>query len=298
MEHIRSEKIHSYIEGVLKRDEAVAIEGHFASCDDCFKVFSGLKEMCGIMRLGFTKALASKDCPDDWVVAALIKGELAGKGAAKEHIKSCNFCLDRAAAYHKASEAENLAFKVPETWVSKAVDMMHGEVQKEVCVEKNEFLEGVFDSIRNFSKSLPSLPGYALAAVMAALLIWAAMPESTRVITISSTEKLAFKDSGAPSSLGFMGRERVEKYAGMEISKKGGNLEFGWKELPGVGEYTVAIMKKADGEEIVSGLKTSITRVSVPSDMVNKDELYGWVIGGTTSKGESFKYTGEFIVTK
>ncbi len=44
MEHIRPEKIHAYIEGRLKGDEAMATAGHLAGCQDCFK-FLGLKEI-------------------------------------------------------------------------------------------------------------------------------------------------------------------------------------------------------------------------------------------------------------
>lgn len=300
MEHIKPEKIHSYIEGQLKGDEAMATEGHLAVCEDCFKIFSGLKEIGSAMKSGFRKAQPSKDCPEDWVAAALIKGELAAKDVenAGKHMRICDFCLDRAADYYKASEAENPALRVPETWVNRAVHVMQGEAEKEANVKEATLLAGVFDSIRKFSESLPSLPGYALAAAMAALLIWVAMPESTRVIAISSTEKLAFKDGGAPSSFGFMGSERIEKSSGMEISKKGRNLEFEWKGILGAGEYTFTVIEKAAGEEIVSDLKTSIPRVPVPSDRLKKDELYGWVINGTTNSGESFEYTGEFIVTK
>ncbi len=298
MEHIRPEKIHAYIEGQLKGDEAMATEGHLAVCDDCFKVFSGLKEIGSVMKFGFKNAEASKDCPEDWVVAALIKGALAAKGTAEEHIKTCNFCLDRATAYYKASEAENPVLKVPEIWVSRAVHVMQGEAGEEARVKETKLLAGVFDSIRKFSESLPSLPGYALAAAMAVLLIWVVLPESTKVITISSSEKLAFKDSGAPSSFGFMGRERVEKFRGMEISKKGGNLEFGWKGIPGASDYTFTVMEKAAREDIIAGFKISIPRVSVPSGRFKKEEIYSWVIGGTTKDGEAFEYTGEFIVAK
>lgn len=299
MEHIKPEKIHSYIEGQLKGDEAMATEGHVAVCDDCFKVFSGLKEIGSAMKSGFRKAQPSKDCPEDWAVAALIKGELAAKDVenAEKHMKICDFCLDRAAAYYKASEAENPALRAPEAWVSRAVHVMQGEAGKEANVNA-PVLGRAFELIKKVSESLPSLPGYALAAAMAVLLIWVAMPESTRVIAISSTEKLAFKDSEAPSSFGFMGSERIEKLSGMEISKKGRNLEFEWKGIPGAGEYTFTVIEKAAGEEIVSDLKTSIPRVSVPSDRLKKNELYSWVIGGTTNSGESFEYTGEFIITK
>jgi len=299
MEHIRPEKIHAYIERQLKGDEAMATEGHLAVCEDCFKVFSGLKEFGGAVKRGFKKSQASKDCPEDWVAAALIKGELAPKDVedAEKHMRICDFCLDRAAVYYKrASEAEYPALKAPEAWVSKAVDALQGTAVK---AEKETYgFAKVYELFNKISRQLPPLPGYALAAAMAVLLIWVAMPESIKVITISSTEKLAFRDGGAPSSFGFMGRERVEKFGGMEVSKKGGNLEFGWKGIPGASGYTFTLMEKAAGEEIISGLKTSIPSVSVPSDRLKKDELYGWVIGGTTSNGEAFEYTGEFVITK
>lgn len=300
MEHIKHEKINSYIEGQLNEDEAVATEGHLAVCEGCFKVFSGLKEFGGAVKFGLTKVQASEDCPEDWLIAAIIKGELVSKDAedAEKHTKKCDFCLDRSAVYYKASEAENPALRAPEAWVNRAVHVMQGEAGKEAHVKENKLLAGVFASIKKFSESLPSLPGYALAAAMAALLIWIVLPESAKVITFSSTEKLAFKEGGAPSSFGFMGRERVEKFRSMKISKKGGNLEFEWKDIPDASGYSFTVMEKTAGENVIAGFKTNSPMISIPTDGFKKEEIYGWIIGGTTKNGEAFEYTGEFIITK
>ena len=301
MEHIRPDKINAYMEGQLQGDEVMATEGHLAVCDECFKTFSGMKELGRAMKIGFEKAEASRDCPEDWVLGALVKGELEAQdlGATEKHIKTCGFCLDRTAGYYKANKVENVSFKASEAWKKKAVDILQGGQEAELVFEKkNTGFAKVYELFGRYSRQLPPLPGYALAAAMAVLLILAAMPEKTKVITISSTEKLAFKSDGGLSSFGFMGTERVDSFAGMEISKSGGKLEFGWKEIPGASEYAVTITEKTSGEGVLSEFNTREPRVSIFSEKLRNNELYSWSIGGTTKDGEAFEYTGEFVITQ
>src|SRR3989304_7527060 len=292
MEHIRPDKINAYMEGQLQGDEVMATEGHLAVCDECFKTFSGMKELGRAMKIGFEKAEASRDCPEDWVLGAWVKGELEAKdlGATEKHIKTCGFCLDRTAGYYKANKVENVSFKASEAWKKKAVDILQGGQEAELVFEKkNTGFAKVYELFGRYLRQLPPLPGYALAAAMAVLLILAAMPEKTKVITISSTEKLAFKSDGGLSSFGFMGTERVDSFAGMEISKSGGKLEFGWKEIPGASEYAVTITEKSSGEGGLSEFNTREPRLSIFFEKLRNNELYSWSIGGTTKDGEAFE---------
>lgn len=298
MEHIRPETINAYMEGRLQGEEAMATEGHLAVCDECFKIHSGLKELGRALEAGFSKAEASKDCPEDWVLGALIKGEIGAEdlGAVENHIKTCGYCLDRTAVYYKASENESVSLTASELWKEKAAGALQRE---EVAATEGQAtgLANVFHIFNKYTRLLPPLPGYALAAAMAVLLILVAMPERTRIITISSTEKLAFKSDGAMSSFGFMGTEKVESFTGMEIARSGGKLEFEWKEISGTGEYVVTIAGRVSGEEVLSEVKTTVPGISVTLEKFKENELYSWSISGTAKDGEAFEYTGEFLVS-
>lgn len=299
MEHIRPEKINAYMEGLLQGEEAMAIEGHLAVCDECLKIHSGLKELGRALKGGFSKVEATRDCPEDWVLGALIKGEVTaeGLGAAENHIKTCGYCLDRTAAYYKASENESVSLKASDLWKEKAVGALQG-AREEVAAPGGQAsgFAKVFHIFNKYTRLLPPLPGYALAAAMAVLLILVAMPERTRIVTIASTEKLAFKSDGALSSFGFMGTEKVESFTGMEIVTSGTKLEFGWKKIPGAGEYIVTIAGRASGEEVLTEVKTTVPGISVPVEKFKDNELYSWSISGTSKDVEAFEYTGEFLV--
>lgn len=301
MEHIRPENINAYMEGLLQGEEAMAVEGHLAVCDDCLKIHSGLKELGRALEAGFSKPEAARDCPEDWVLGALVKGEIGAEdlGAAENHIKACGYCLDRTASYYKAGENEGFSLTASELWKEKAAGALQG-AREEVAATEGQAtgFANVFLIFNKYTRLLPPLPGYALAAAMAVLLILVAMPERTRIITITSTEKLAFKSDGALSSFGFMGTERVESFTGMKIARSGGKLEFEWKEIPGTGEYIVTIAGGVSGEEVLTAFRTAVPGVSVPLEKFRDNELYSWSISGTTNDREAFEYTGEFVIAQ
>lgn len=301
MEHLRPEKIIAYIEGQFKGDEAMATEGHLAVCDECFKTFSGLKGLGRAMQIGFRSAEAGRDCPEDWILGAFVKSELESKElkAAEEHVKTCAFCLDRTVAYHRAAEAGDSSIKASEIWKERAVSTLQGTREK-AAADAGEKISGfanVFDIFTKYSRLLPPLPGYALAAAMAVLLILAAMPEKARVITLHSTEKLAFKSDGALSSFGFMGTERVESFTGMMISESDGRFNLAWKEIPGASEYVVTITGRVP-DDVLTAVKTNTPGISITAEKLKNNELYSWSIGGTTKSGEAFEYTGEFVIAQ
>lgn len=238
----------------------------------------------------------NKDCPEDWVIAAFTMNEL-DPACSKEvtgHISCCGYCMDRAAVYYKAGLNEASSLKAPNAWMEKAVEILQDETPVK---EKASILNRISAYVQDMIEPIAPLPGYALVTLAALLLIWFAVSDNAGVVTISS-QRLAFRDKGAPSSFGFMGKEMVEPKDDMEITMKKGAAKFKWAGIDGAEEFTFSIMDKGNGEPVIADMKTKEPLVSIPADKLRKGELYSWRISGKTSDGSEFEYTGEFSLAR
>lgn len=239
----------------------------------------------------------NKDCPEDWAVAAFIMKELA-PSCSKEvssHISGCGHCMDRAAVYYKAGLNEAYSLKAPKGWMEKAVETIQGDSPVR---EKASVMKRRYSYVQDMIESLPPLTGYAVATVAVALLIWVVFSDKPEVVTIASSQKLVIKDTGAPSSFGFMGRDEVEIKDDMDISISGNNIAFRWKEIKGAGSYSFSIMDKTTEKAVIAELALKEPYTSVPTGKLKKKGLYRWVITGNTQDEKSFEYTGEFVFAR
>ncbi|MBI5194473.1 MAG: hypothetical protein HZA08_13690 [Nitrospirae bacterium] len=301
--HIKPDKIQSYVEESLSGEDALSIGGHIATCDICYKVYTGIKGVSQCLKQGFKKTTASNACPEEWEIAAMIKEDtpLDFSQRIARHIESCDYCLEIAGMYYKANSIDALPIKTPHEWACKAVERIQGAKTVADIRESIAFIKKISGFIRRLPVSLPPLPGYALAATAVILLmVFINRPQKDmlKIITITSTEKLTFKETGAPSSFGFMGRNRAEGFSGMLIIKDREELLFDWKEIKDAKGYTFSLVERSSRLPVIPAIDIQETKAAIQRKKLKMDEPYNWVISGMTYGGQSFEYTGEFILTR
>lgn len=236
-----------------------------------------------------------KDCPEDWMVAAFIMHELdpARSQELTKHLSNCRFCMDRAAIYYKAS-LNGATLTASKEWIKKTAQALQGADKP--LTERASLPNRMVSRIQDIIESLPPLPGYAVAAVAVVLLIWVTLSDKPRVITIASSQRIVFKDAGAPSSFGFMGREIAEEKVDMKISVNKGKMLLRWKSVDSAEGYTFSV--KGNKGEMITGLKVKEPEAAIPLEMFKRGELYKLEISGNTVDGREFIYTGEFVLAR
>lgn len=274
-------------------------------CDKCYKVFAGIKGISESLMQGFKKTTASNACPEEWEIAVMIKENLPPDSSQKiaRHIEGCDYCLESAGMYYKANSIETLPLNTPHEWVSRAVKRLQGDKLAGAARESVPFMQKISGFIRRLSETLPPLPGYAFAAAAAVILMMVFInrpqkEEMLKVVTITSSEKITFKDTEAPSSFGFMGRDRIEKFSGMLIIKDKNELMFEWKEIKDAKGYNFSVVERSSREPVMPPLTLQETKAVIPTDKLKPNEPYNYIISGTTYDRQSFEYTGEFILTR
>ena len=299
MEHISLDKIHSYLEGQIKGAEAVEVEGHFVICDRCHALFAGLKEMEMNLERCF-KVEIREGCPEDWEIATFIRQELdlSQSETITQHVNSCDYCIDRATIYYKSSLAEEVTVRTPREWVEKAVNLLKGDevpLKEEIPLFKRAYL-----FVRNVISTLPPLPGYAIATITLILLIWSTFPEPPRIVTIASSQRITFKEVGAPSSFAFMdGEEVVKRFEGMKVKKDGEKLVFSWRPIEGAKVSEFVLRKKGlDKDTHIATLSVASEVIVVPINRVQFNERYEWIISGFMEDGRKFEAAAEFILVR
>ena len=141
MEHLKTDKIQSYIEKQIKGSEVTEIELHLATCERCRGSYMGLKSVGEYIQSSFKEEKATDSCPEDWKLGALVREELPPDASKKisDHMKECSFCIDRVAVYYKALEHKEKAIDTPELWTEKAFQSLAGDSvakEKEVSTFK------------------------------------------------------------------------------------------------------------------------------------------------------------------
>lgn len=270
-----------------------SIEAHLETCEKCRAALTAIKHVCA--GLGTHPSIAP-GCPEEWAIAAFIKEELPPYNAAdiRKHLERCPACTESTAIYYKAAASEDAApFFEIDSWKNRAI-MAIADV--EVPAPKTTLTAKLYVFAKKVADP-KALPWYAFAVAASLILIfWAAMPQQARIITIASSERIAFTDASGAASFGFMGRGRVENIRSMDISIKGDELVMRWKDIAGADEYSLTIIQVASAEAMVTGLKTKDTRGVLKFSAFQKKELYRWVISGFTAGREPFEYTGEFLI--
>ena len=298
MEHIKLEKLLSYTEGMIGGREATELESHMAICDRCWRLFTAIKSTEENIKDLLPPAEPGKDCPEEWQLLAFIKDELEPDEAKtiKEHTEDCNHCTERLAFYHKNPVPETHPLTTPQEWREMAYRSLtvEGKPHTTAGEEKPSLLGSIYEWFTAMVSSLPPLPGYAIATVAVALLIWMGFKERVTVVTIPSSQQITY--TAVPSSLAFMAGRKVERIDGMTITKKGRNLLFNWKPIDGTSGYTFSL--REDDRPLIADMKTDKPVASVPLAKLKEGRLYRWLIRGETSDGRGFEYTGEFVLKR
>lgn len=295
MEHISFEKIYSYMEGQLNNIDANDVSLHLNTCEKCRGLFAGLKAVENNLK-GCFKIEAREGCPEDWEIAAFIKKELepADLHRITEHIDSCDYCLDRTAIYYKAAESKEAVLKTPEFWKQKAVQTLKSD-----RIEPKTSISQRLSSLIKKIALLPPMPGYATAALaIIILIIWSAIPQKEKIITIASSEKIITRDSEIPSTYGFTGVGKSREVKNMEIRYKGKDIVFLWKPINRAVDYEFTLRDKSADTKVYSSHVEKNTMISLKKELFEKDRLYGWLITGKTKEGEYFEYMGDFILVR
>jgi len=297
MEHITLDKIHSYMEGCLSSNEAINTEGHIATCDRCYSVFSAFKKLEADFDVTFCSEVGHEnDCPEDWKVASLVTGESGAedKEEMTSHMKGCEYCLGRAAVYYKATLRADPAMATQSEWADRAVGML--TESKVPLKTEAPLLKRLWQSIQRISDPLPPLPGYAIGALaIIILLVWVSLPgKEVRVVTIPSSQKIAFREGGPTGSFAFMGGES-EKIDGMKIAMKGAKLFLRWKPINGATEYQISLRKAENGSSVAAMTTVRGPKALVDARGLEKGELYLWLISGKIGDGRTFEYVGKFL---
>ncbi|MFQ5481013.1 MAG: zf-HC2 domain-containing protein [Thermodesulfobacteriota bacterium] len=295
MKHITPDRIYSYTEGMLSGPEALDTEGHIATCERCHGVFSAFKDVESGIKTAF-KAEPGANCPEDWEVASIVTGE-SGTEEKKglSHMDGCDYCLGRAAVYYKAALRAESSMTTPSEWAERAV----GILTDGKAPEKTEvpLLKRLWQSVQRISKPLPPLPGYAIGAMAIILLVWVSLPgKGAQVMTITSSERIVYRDAGPSGSFAFMGGES-EKMEGMKIAMKGQKLFFNWRPIDGAAEYQISIRKVESGASVAAMTMVSRPKAVVDARSLERGELYLWVISGKAGDGRIFEYMGKFLLT-
>jgi len=297
MEHITLDKIHSYTEGGLSGNEAINTEGHIATCDRCYSVFSAFKKLEADFDVTFDGEVGHEnDCPEDWKIASLVTGEAGAedKEEMTSHIEGCEYCLGRAAVYYKATLRADPAMATQSEWVERAVGMLtEGKVPLKT---EAPLFKRLWQSIQRISKPLPPLPGYAIGALaIIIMLVWVSLPgKGARVVVIPSSQRIAFRDTGPSGSFAFMAGES-KKIDAMKIRLKKGKLVFTWKPVEGARRYKLSIIQAESKAPVGTVVMLSVPEASLDANRLEDGELYLWLISGRTDDERTFKYVGKFL---
>lgn len=298
MEHINLEIIQSYLEGQIKGPGVAEIEAHLAVCERCHSIYMGLKAIEKPISQSFGIEKTSASCPEDWEIGALVREELPSEISEKisNHIRTCGFCMERAAGYYKVLEAGEKALEIPELWKHKTVQALKAErtVKEEA---EAPFLQSILAFFQKLTAPLPVSPVYATAALAILILaIWSLTPKHEKIVTIASSEKIITRDSEIPSTFGFMGTGESREIENMAISHDGKNIVFKWKPIEREVEYDFSLRDKLEGKVVYADHIDKNARVSLKKNLMEKDRLYSWLITGKTKNGKYFEYSGDFIL--
>ncbi len=297
MEHLSLEVIISYFEDQTKGKETDEIEAHLATCERCHEIYTGLRSIGETLKRSFKEKNASTSCPEDWKIGALVKGEFPSEMANifSNHIKTCNFCIDRAAIYYKSLNKEEKTIKTPKLWKYKAIQVL--KTDNAVKEPVASLFQQIYSSLLRILTSRSPLPGYAAAAfAILILLIWNVVPPKEKIVTIASSERIIKRDSEIPSALGFMASGESKEVDNMKVFFEGKVIVFKWKPVDDAVRYKFSLRSRS--ETIYSSSIEKDAKVSLKKELLKKDILYAWLITGETKDGKYFEYTGDFLLVK
>jgi len=297
MEHLSLEVIISYFEDQIKGKETDEIEAHLATCERCHEIYTGLRSIEETLKRSFKGKNASASCPEDWEIGTLVKGESPSEVANifSNHIKTCNFCFDRAAIYYKNLNEEGEIIKTPRLWKHKAIQAL--KTDNAVKEAGASLFQQIYSSLHRILTPRSPLPGYAVAALaILILIIWNVIPPKEKIVTIASSERIIKRDSEIPSAFGFMASGESKEVENMKIFHERKDIVFKWRPVDDAVRYKFSLRSRS--ETIYSSSIEKDAKVSLKKELLKRDILYTWLITGETKDGKYFEYTGDFLLVK
>jgi hypothetical protein len=249
------------------------------------------------LSLSLKESQASASCPEEWKIAAMIKGEVSNEDASAlaAHIKECSCCMGRAAGFYKALQAEPIAINLPDAWKEAALHALADGVDQ--ASNRESYFSRLVTNLKRIVSPIPAFPSYAVAAIaIIFLIIWNVMPQREIVRTVASNERISIRDSEIPSSLGFGGADETTGIKIMAIEIEGDSVVLNWKPIENSTGYDFTLKDKSDGNKVFSGSADSRATVLLNKTLLKKNIPYSWIITGRTSAGRYFEYTGEFTL--
>jgi len=272
---------------------------HIATCDRCHGIYRGVMTLEKGIAEAFPEGVPTASCPEDWEIAAFVAKEAGGDAAARlsAHFQECSWCLDRASRYHKAFTAVPVDLKTPASWKQKAI-----RVLEDGSLKSAEPEIGLFAHLREFlqrlAAPLPPLPGYAVAFVAIAVLVWVSTAEREMILVIPSTEKIASREVESSGAMGFMGEGEERLVHRMRISVKADSIHFRWGPIENLSTASFDLIEKSTRTVVFKLKDITGTEVSVPKRVIEAGKVYTWSIEGRTADGQILEYSGEVFSKK
>jgi hypothetical protein len=297
MGHLSLEVIISYFEDQKKGKETDEIEAHLATCEKCHEIYMGLRSIEETLKCSFKGKTPSAFCPEDWESGALVKGESQSELANvfSNHMRTCNFCVDRAAIYYKNVHKEEKTIKTPELWKHKAIQAL--KTDNAIKEAEASLFQQTYSILHRILTPLPPLPGYAAAALaILMLIIWNVVPQREKIVTVASSERIIKRDSEIPSAFGFMATGESKEVENMKIFHEGNVVVFRWGSIDDAVKYKFSLRSRS--ETIYSGSVEKDVKVSLEKGVLKRNTIYTWLITGESKDGKYFEYTGDFLLVK
>ena len=297
MEHIKFDKIQSYIEKQTTGPDHIEIEGHLAVCNKCNDIYMGLKLLEKPLCESFEEAAATSSCPEDWEIAALVRDELPVELSNKitGHLTDCNFCIGRAANYYRALSCEKIPVETPELWKQKAIQAIRTEQTAQE--PKESLIQRILSFFPDMISPLPAAAGFAAAVLAIAAVAWILIPgKSTFTASLASNEKIVIRSSEIPQSFGFTGTGETRDVNNMDITLNGKEVIFKWIPIEGASAYEFSLRDKTNSIFKVTAVKDTVISLNIA--VLENEKPYNWLISGTTKEGRYFEYTGDIIFSR
>jgi hypothetical protein len=298
MEHLGLDRIIAYAEKQVAGSESAEVEGHIATCERCYGVYKTMLTVEKALEGSFREAEAEAACPEDWELAAFIRGDTPDSGVKKiaGHVKGCNSCFEKTAFFYACLKAEENPVFAPDLWKHKAIRTL--AVQEERVPAHDEV--SLWDRFRAYLQSVKlsfsPVPVYAMIAVVIVLLILPVLHQKRKLSIVVSSEKILLRDYEVPSSFGFTGAGETREVKYMSAGSDAKTVHMSWQPIKGAEEYAFSLKEKAGGKVVYTQSAGKIPAVAIVSGLLEKNKVYTWMITGNTDNGKYFEYTGEVRV--
>jgi len=312
--HISWEELLAAADRALEVEEWRRAEAHLVQCAECELKWRKVQRLREAFWLDASVVPGREDCLEEDKLAAYLDERLPAEEAygVQQHIQQCEECFSRLARACKA-QASKPGREIVSTpaWLKKLAQAAAGPVPGRSRSIWSRFWRGLQEKLGGWLAS--PWPGYVLAGVLLALLLW---PEGKRqtmqVVNLPQTTGLwvfpeaavSFRGRGADRSM-VLDESRVLhrelNFSGMKVQEKPGwGLIFTWPKMEGTQEYNFTLfVQDEQGKRVIVSVTTPEERYDfsyAKYGRLSPGRLYEWEVCGKYGAGLYFKAEAKFII--